>query len=90
MPVMKKSKGFPALTEVVTAVKAAKTPTQKTFYRVMVELYANGAVKTAVTTRVCREKPRNTMRKLPFLTAYNDWFESIAEAEAFLAERKTA
>jgi hypothetical protein len=30
------------------------------------------------------------MRELPFLTAYNDWFESMDEAEVFLAERKIA
>jgi hypothetical protein len=63
---------------------------KKTFYCVMAEFYVNGTMKPAITTRLCREKPRNTMRKLPFLTAYTDWFESMAEAEAFLAERKIA
>jgi hypothetical protein len=89
MPVMKQSKGL-ALAEVAAADKAAKTPAKKTFYCLMAEFYADGTVKTALTTRVCREKPRNTMRKLPFLTAYADWFESMAEAEAFLAVRKIA
>jgi hypothetical protein len=69
---------------------ARKTKPKKTFYYVMAEFYADGTVKTAVITRVCREKPRNTMRELPFMTAYTDWFESMAEAEAFLAERRIA
>jgi hypothetical protein len=63
---------------------------KKTFYRVMAEFYADGSVKTAVTTRVCKKKPQDTMRVLPFLTAYNDWFESMAEAEAFRVERGIA
>jgi hypothetical protein len=61
---------------------------KKTFYCVMVEFYDNGTVKPAITTRVCREKPRNTMRVQPFLTAYIDWFESMADAEGFLAKVK--
>jgi hypothetical protein len=69
---------------------ARKAEPKKTFYCVMVEFYADGTVKTAVTTRVCGEKPRSTMRELPFQTAYTDWFESMAEAEAFLVERKIA
>jgi hypothetical protein len=64
---------------------------KKTFYRVMVEFYIDGTVKTApTTTHTCKEKPPNTMRELPFLTAYNDWFESMAEAEAFRVERGIA
>jgi hypothetical protein len=89
MPVMKQSKGLPALAEVVAADKAAKTPSKTTFYCVMAEFYTDGTVKTApITTRLCREKPRNTMRKLPFLTAYTDWFETEAGAAARLAAVK--
>jgi hypothetical protein len=90
MTVMKQSRGLSALVEVAAADKATKTPPKQTFYCVMAEFYATGTVKTAITTRVCREKPRKTMRVLPFMTAYNDWFESMDEAEAFLAARKIA
>jgi hypothetical protein len=60
------------------------------FYCVMAEFYADGTVKTAITTRICGKKPQDTLQELPFLTAYNDWFESRAQAEAYLAARKIA
>jgi hypothetical protein len=54
MPVMKQNGGLPVLAHVVAenekADKAKKPPSKKTFYRVMVEFYANGTVKTAITT----------------------------------------
>jgi hypothetical protein len=94
MPVMKQNGGLPVLAhgaaEDEKADKTKKAPSKKTFYCVMAEFYANGTVSTAITTRFCKEKPRNTMRVLPIMTAYNDWFESMDEAEAFLAARKTA
>jgi hypothetical protein len=88
MPVMKKSKGLAALTEVTAADKAAKTPSKKTFYCVMAEFYADGTVKTALTARVCREKPRNRQGSNPIMRFSNTWFETGAEAAEYLATVK--
>ena len=93
MPVMKQNDYS---TENLTAeprrfdhpLAAQKPKPKKTFYCVMVEFYADGTIKPATTTRVCREKPRNTMRVLPFMTAYTDWFETEAEAAERLAAVK--
>jgi superfamily II DNA helicase RecQ len=62
----------------------------KTFYHVMTELYDDGTVKTAVVGRARREKPENSCRNLPGMEAYNDWFDTEAEAAAFMAEIKAA
>jgi hypothetical protein len=72
------------------ADKAKKTSPEQTFYCVMAEFYRNGTVKAAIATRVCREKPRNTMRVLPIMTAYTTWYESRSEAEALLALTRRA
>ena len=61
---------------------------KQTFYCVMTEFYKDGTFKGAVTTRDCKEKPKNTQRFLCFMTAYMDWFDSRESAEAFLAEQK--
>lgn len=52
-----------------------------TYYGVMSEFYDDGTVKTAITTRQCREKPRNTSRELPIMDAYIDWFDTRTAAE---------
>ena len=93
MPVMKQNDYS---TENLTAglrrfdhpLAAPRTNPKKTFYCVMVEFNANGTVKSAIASRLCREKPRNTMRVLPFMTAYTDWFETEAEAAERLAAVK--
>jgi len=67
---------------------------KKVFYGVMTEFYKNGTFKGAITTRNCKEKPKNTQRFMLFMTAYLDWFESVKDAEAFLtkqsADKRTA
>jgi hypothetical protein len=88
-----KSKGLPALAEVMAAEKKAaetkKIPSKQTFYGVIAEFYADGTVKTAITTRVCKEKPRNREQKNPIAHGYNRWFDTLDEAEACLkAARK--
>jgi hypothetical protein len=62
----------------------------KTYYCVMTEFYDDGTVNAAMVSRVCKEKPKNSYRELPIMDAYNDWFDTEAEAVAFLAEAKTA
>jgi hypothetical protein len=76
MPVMKKSKGLPALAEVVAADKATKKPSKKTYYCVMAEFYANGTAQAAITTRICREKPRNRDGSNPIMRFSNTWLET--------------
>ena len=56
------------------------------FYCVMSEFYDNGAVKIAITTRICRKRPKNTSRSLLFMEAFHDWYETRAEAEAKLTQ----
>jgi len=63
---------------------------KKTYFCVMSETYENGAVKAAITTRYCKVKPIDQYRKLPFMTARMDWFESRESAEAHLAGRAAA
>jgi hypothetical protein len=47
-------------------------------------------VNTAMISRACKEKPKNCFRELPRLDAYKDWFDTEAEALAFLAEARRA
>jgi hypothetical protein len=56
----------------------------------MTEFYDDGTVKAAMNNRVCKEKPKNSYRELPQMDAYHDWFDTEAEAVAFLAEAKAA
>ena len=58
----------------------------KTFYCLMSEIFDNGTVKAAITTRVCKRKPKDTCRELPFMDVYHDWYETRTEAESALAE----
>ena len=60
----------------------------KTFYCVMTELYDTGAVKAAMISRECREKPRDTSRATFRMDAYRTWYADKAEAEAALAEAR--
>ena len=55
----------------------------KTFYCVMSEFYQSGPVKVkdAIISRACEKKPLNRYREFPGMTAFNDWFETRAEAE---------
>jgi hypothetical protein len=59
-----------------------------TFYCVMVEFYINETVKTAITTRMCKEKPQNRADINPIMHFSNTWFETEAEAAGYLAEVK--
>jgi hypothetical protein len=61
---------------------------KQTFYCVMAEFYANGTVITAVTTRVCREKPRNSAGIKPIMRFSNTWFEAEPEAADYRAAVK--
>jgi hypothetical protein len=54
----------------------------------MSEFYDNGTVKAAMINRVCQEKPGSTFRELPLMDAYTDWFDTKAEAVAFLIEAR--
>ena len=54
----------------------------------MSEFYDNGAVKAAITSRECREKPKNKERDFPSWTVFKDWFDTQSEAEVFLADAK--
>jgi hypothetical protein len=54
----------------------------------MTELYDNGTVKAAMTSRECREKPMDTFRETFRMDAYCDWYADKAEAEAALAEAR--
>ena len=59
---------------------------KKTFYCVVMQVYAYGAVKTAIKTRSCKQIPANKENSVYGMTAYEDWFLTREEAEAFLAE----
>jgi hypothetical protein len=61
---------------------------KKTFYCVMSEFYDDGRVKAAMVSRECKEKPNDSYRSLPRMDAYNDWFNTLEEAEAALAEAR--
>jgi hypothetical protein len=63
---------------------------KKTYYCVMSEFYDDGRVIAAIISRECEEKPKSTFRSLPRMDAYHDWFDTEAEAAAFLAEAKAA
>jgi hypothetical protein len=63
---------------------------KKTYWCVMAELYSNGTVKAAMISRICKERPKDSYRELPVMDAYNDFFDTEAEAVAFLAEVKAA
>jgi hypothetical protein len=54
----------------------------------MSEFYDSGTVKAAMTSKVRSGKPENTCRSLPRMDAYEDWFDTHEEAEAFLAEAR--
>jgi hypothetical protein len=54
----------------------------------MSEFYDNGTVKAAITSKERRERPRDTERDFPYWTAFQDWFDTLREAESFLAEVK--
>jgi hypothetical protein len=56
----------------------------------MSEFFSDGTVKAAIISRECREKPRNSFRHVFRMDAYNDWFDTKEEAEAFLAETEAA
>jgi hypothetical protein len=56
----------------------------------MTEFYDDGTVKAAMVSRICQEKPKNSCRELPRMDAYCDWFDTEAEAVAFVAEAKAA
>jgi hypothetical protein len=62
----------------------------KTYYCVMSEFYSDGTIKAAMISRERREKPRDSFRHVFKMHAYHDWFASLKEAEAFLAEVKAA
>jgi hypothetical protein len=59
---------------------------KKTYWCVMSEFYDNGTVKAAMASEARNGKPENTCRSMPRMDAYEDWFDSREEAEAFLAE----
>jgi hypothetical protein len=67
-----------------------KEKKMKTFYCVMTEFFDDGRVNAGMITRACKEKPKDSYRHLPRMDAYNDWFDTEAEAAAFLAEAKAA
>jgi hypothetical protein len=54
----------------------------------MSEFYDNGTVKAAMISRVRQEKPNSSFRELPRMDAYTDWFDTEAEAVAFLEEAR--
>ena len=62
----------------------------KTFYCVASEFYDNGTVKAAIISRECKAKPKDTFKELPRMDAYNEWFETMEEAEKALAEARAA
>ena len=61
---------------------------KKTYYCAKVEFYANGAVKTGIDTRPCKEKPKGQVRRNQIMTVYWNWFDSNEQAEIFIVERK--
>jgi hypothetical protein len=54
----------------------------------MSEFYSDGRVNAAMISRECAEKPESTYRSLPRMDAYNDWFDTRDEAEAYLKEAR--
>jgi transcription elongation factor Elf1 len=62
----------------------------KTFYCVTSTFRDDGAVKIALISRECEEKPENSYKSLHRMDVYNDWFNTAAEAAAFMAETEAA
>jgi hypothetical protein len=58
------------------------------YWVVMSELYQNGTVKAAITSRMSKAKPNNTARKLPFADCRMDWFDRREDAEKRLREAR--
>jgi hypothetical protein len=57
----------------------------QTFYGVIREFYENGTVKAAITSRACKEKPRNQRRITCRADCSINWFDTKEAAETFLA-----
>jgi hypothetical protein len=55
---------------------------KKTYWCAMSEYYLDGTVKAAMISRACKEKPKNSHRRIPIMNAYHDWFDTEAEAHA--------
>jgi hypothetical protein len=58
----------------------------KTFYCVMVEKYDDGRVLACARATERKALPKNHSRKIPGSIAYITWYETVAEAQAALAE----
>ena len=58
------------------------------FWCVMSEFYDNGTVKAAITSSERKAKPEDKERDYPRWTAFQDWFDTLGEAENFLTEVK--
>jgi hypothetical protein len=60
----------------------------KTYYCVITEFYDNGTVKAAMTSRECKEQPRDTSRETAIADCYTEWFEDKAEAMKYLKDAR--
>jgi len=63
---------------------------KKTFYCAMRETYLDGTVKTAVLARESKTRPENRINRNPVVTGRMNWFNTLEQAEAFLAETEAA
>ena len=63
----------------------------KTYYSVTTSFDNNGRVTAGVTaTKEASSKPESTFTSTARKDIYNDWFDSMKEAKAFVEEAKLA
>jgi hypothetical protein len=54
----------------------------------MFEFYDNENVKAGVISMVCKEKPKNSYKKLPQMDVHNDWFDTEEAASMCFTQTK--
>ena len=63
----------------------------KTYYCVTTSVYDDGHITAAITdTKQAEEKPQSHSRETRKCDIYTDWFESEADANAFIKEAQNA
>lgn len=63
----------------------------KTYYCVTTSFDDKGKVTAGITNQIeAEEKPESTFRETRRKDIYNDWFESMEDAQTFIEESKRA
>ena len=62
---------------------------EKTFWCAETKFFDNGKVTARIHSSVCGSKPQDTQVETALSDAYEDWFDTEAEARAWIAEVKS-